>query len=296
MSDARRLDLRAIDDRLVPEAARRLQALLGWAGRTGGRTAAGARTAVHALRTRPLVSGALLVLAVAAAVAAVQVGNRGGGTGQSQTPAVPAVGYTYSTVGPTPGELVSRYLQQAHARLAQLARRPGASAAAIVDLSGYRTPAEAVALFAGVQVSQVSYRVRVPGLTTRPHVAAVSGTGQVPQVIARSGQVEASTADSLLRYAQTLPATSTVLRQQRALLLQQAQVARAESVQLTGTCRCVFAVVVQAPATRLQALAGRPGVRVVDPAPAGSQPGDVGFLPLAPEVTTTVPSNGDGAP
>ncbi len=291
MSESRRVDLRAIDDRYLPRAARRLHALLAWAAGVGGSAAAGARTGFDVLRTRPQVSAPLLVAAVVAGVAVAVLGHHDSAAPQHSS-VVPPGGFNYTTLGPAPGQPVSQYLQQARTRLSQVAKGgPDATTVAIVDLTGYRTPQDVIRLFTGEKVTQVHFRARVPGVTTRPHVAAVSGTDQVPSVLDRSGQVEASTAASLLRYAGTLPTTAPALTQQRNLLLQQAEVARAESVRLTATCPCVFAVVVQAPVRQLQAVAARPGVRLVDPAPAGSAPGSVGFVPLAPEVTTTVPQS-----
>jgi hypothetical protein len=293
VTEGPRLALRALDERYLPEAARRLRAWRARADVVGGRVSGAGRRGFVALRTRPQLSGALLAVAVLAGALAVVVSNHDSGARQQPTATTPNGGYSYSTIGPLPGQQVADYLRQARQRLAQVAAaRPDASSLAIVDLSGYRRAHDVVQLFRGMQVSQVHYRVRVAGLDTRPHVAAVSGADQIPGVVQRSGQVEASTAVSLERYASTLPTTTPALKQQHDLLVKQAVIARAEAARLNGSCACIFAVVVQAPAKRLQALAALRAVRVVDPAPAGSAPGSVGFMPLPPDVTTTMPKTG----
>ena len=58
----------------------------------------------------------------------------------------------------------------------------------------------------------------------------------------------------------------------------------------------VFAVVIRAKAREMVELARQPGVRLIDPAPPGSQTALLEFRPLRPEVTAVEPTVGPGAP
>ena len=75
-----------------------------------------------------------------------------------------------------------------------------------------------------------------------------------------------------------------------------AQTAAAEAAAYRAHCACVFAAVVRAAPARLELLAGRPEVRVVDPAPEVRSLDRTEFRPVRPEQTTTVPDDERDAP
>jgi len=67
-----------------------------------------------------------------------------------------------------------------------------------------------------------------------------------------------------------------------------AATAQAEADAYSSGCACVYALVVTGKLPALAALAGRPGIRVVDPAPRGVAASVVVFVGLLPEQTATV--------
>ena len=67
-----------------------------------------------------------------------------------------------------------------------------------------------------------------------------------------------------------------------------AATAQAEADAYGRSCSCVFAVVLSGRLTALSALAGRPGIRGIDPAPVGVPASVLVFVGLLPEQNGTV--------
>lgn len=171
-------------------------------------------------------------------------------------------------VGVTAGDPIPDYLRAAAAELAGLAdpAPPAPGSYALVSFSAYLTPQRAAGALGGLPVSAVVARVPLPGRQTEiVRIAALRLPGDVvagmTQVAERKDR---EAADHRARAAAPAAAADPELRR---VYETGAQVSAAEAAAYRTACACVYAALVRAPAARLRALATRPGVRVVDPAP-----------------------------
>ncbi|MEV4694841.1 hypothetical protein AB0K27_27465 [Micromonospora echinospora] len=182
-------------------------------------------------------------------------------------------------VGVAGGESIPAYLGAAGDELARLG---APDAYALVSFADYLTPARAAAALDGAPVSAVVARVPLPGRQTEiVRIAALRLPGDVVAGMADvAGRKDREAADYRARAAASAATADPELRR---VYESGAVVATREAAAYRAGCACVYAAVVRAAPDALRALAGRPGVRVVDPAPEVARLDRTVFTPPLPE-------------
>lgn len=285
--------LRRLDEDLVPRFAAALQRLVRrvlLAGRQPGWTA----DAASAFRGEPAVAGGIVAVLVAGVLLAI-AGDRIDTTGPPSPAGAPLPSAPPSaSIGPLPGASVPPYLNLAAANLRHFGEiAHGRTTYAAVDLRHYLTPAQARRVVAGVTV--VRAFVRVPSrLPTQVRAVPVDRSSDLTTGMVTAGTVAAATVKSYRSLLASLHPNKPADRVVKRRYAEQRRAAALEARRLRhpATCRCVFAFVVRAGATRLADLARRPGVRVVDPAPPAVPIGGLTVFPLQPQVTRVIPRVG----
>ncbi|GAA3389901.1 hypothetical protein [Cryptosporangium minutisporangium] len=222
-----------------------------------------------------------LVLVVGLVVVAYRAGTR-----------TAPVDYTVGNVprvGPVDGQQVDAYRSDASGELGGLPA--GTAVWALVGLAEYQRPAALPTLLSGYSVSRVVARVPLPDVQTQLVTLVVDRLAvDVPagmQRTAAAKEQEASTAESAAASADD----AELARVHTA----GAALERREAAAYRELCACVYAAVVRATPEQLRALAERPGIRVVDPAPEVSRLDRATFVPLLPEQSGTVGPPSDTA-
>ncbi|MBE3201944.1 hypothetical protein [Parafrankia irregularis] len=165
-------------------------------------------------------------------------------------------------VGPAAGDAAGAYADRTRSELESLsAAAPAADLYAVVSLTAYQTPAELVRTLADYRVTEVFFRVPPDGAET-------------------SANVRDPVADVESAFDSAADAAETLGREDTDAVA--AQRAHLEAMALRARCGCLYAAVVRAPAERLLELTRRGPVRTVHPAPPGSSPSAVRFVPLDP--------------
>jgi hypothetical protein len=201
-------------------------------------------------------------------------------------------------VGIQPGAPVATYIQDAKKRLEELAATPDGSVLGLMVFDRYVTPARAAQLVSLARPTQAYYAAQGKGVP--PGETAYAPVVDVAVDLPK--QLRATASQLMVRVKQneqlapTIPGINAEERAQKAELLRDAAGWRAQAAALSGSCACVFAVVIRAKAREMVELARQPGVRLIDPAPPGSQTALLEFRPLRPEVTAVEPTVGPGAP
>ncbi len=182
-------------------------------------------------------------------------------------------------VGVAGGASIPAYLRAAGEELARL---DAPDAYALVSFADYLTPARAAAALDGAPVSAVVARVPLPGRQTEiVRIAALRLPGDVVAGMADvAGRKDREAADYRARAAAPAATADPELRR---VYESGAVVAAREAAAYRSGCACVYAAVVRAAPDALRALAGRPGVRVVDPAPEVARLDRTVFTPPLPE-------------
>ena len=248
--------LRALDERVLPRLARGLNRL----GVLGGLAVAG------------------VVAVVATAVLA---------SGQAPPPD-DTVGEVVR-VGAVEGDRVSPYADRAGAELRSLVSSGTGETYALVSLLGYATPTGVLPVLTDVDTVRVFVRLPVPGVQTAIESFGVrTPAADIPAAMARIAEERETGAADDERTAARLSGERPEERELKRFYTESARLDRAEAGAYRQGCACVYAVVVRATPVRLAQLAGRPGVRVVDPAPEVRRLDRTVFLPLLPEQTTVV--------
>ncbi|ADU09355.1 MULTISPECIES: hypothetical protein [Micromonospora] len=192
-------------------------------------------------------------------------------------------------VGVTDGASIPAYLRAAGDELARLDAPDGY---ALVSFDGYLTPARAAATLDGTRVSAVVARVPLPGRQTE--IVRIAALTLPRDVVAGMAGVatrkDRETADYRSR------AAATADPELRRVYDSGAEVAAREAEAYRTGCACVYAAVVSAPPDALRGLAGRPGVRVVDPAPEVTRLDRTVFTPPLPEQRDVVRPPADTGP
>ncbi|MEO3779899.1 hypothetical protein ABGB16_24310 [Micromonospora sp. B11E3] len=167
-------------------------------------------------------------------------------------------------VGIAAGDPVPGYLADARAELAGL--RASASAAgtyALVSFSAYLPPDRLPGLLAGVTVTEVVVRAPLPGRQTE--IVRLPAQRLPQDVVAgMAGLAERKDREAADYAARGAGAADPELRR---LYDTGAQVAAGEAAAYRTGCACAYAALVRAAPDALRALATRPQVRAVDPAP-----------------------------
>ncbi|MEV0003849.1 hypothetical protein AB0H28_16375 [Micromonospora sp. NPDC050980] len=182
-------------------------------------------------------------------------------------------------VGVADGAAVPAYLRAAGDELARLDAPDGY---ALVAFAAYLTPARAASALAGTPVSVVLARVPLPGRQTEiVRIAALRLPDDVVGGMAEvAGHKDREAADYRARAAAPAAVADPELRLRYDT---GAAVAAREAAGYRAGCACVYAAVVRAAPDALRALAGRAGVRVVDPAPEVTRLDRTVFTPPLPE-------------
>jgi hypothetical protein len=201
-------------------------------------------------------------------------------------------------VGLLEGQSVRGYLDSSHDELAELNRSGRvADTWALVTLGAYVRPDRLPPILTGIAVAQVY--ARAP-LADAPTPVVRIPAYRIPQDVLDGMRATAVLRDQeradylqLLRRVNGDTPSDSRLRQAYATA---AQVAAAEAVAYRSGCACVFAAVVRASPAALTGLAGRPGVRAVDPAPEVGTLNGVEFDPPLPEQRVEPEPAGSGPP
>ena len=199
--------------------------------------------------------GLPLAVAVAALVALVLTRHR---------PAPPDFsGTDVVRVGVSQGASIPGYLTGARSRLAALPA--GTQVYALVSFGGYLAPDAVGPVLAGTEPFRVYTRVPLP--LTQTALVSIP-VARLPEDLVVGMDAEAGRrADEARRTGDPVAAT--------------------EADRYRQHCACAYAAVVRADAVALSALAGRPQVRAVDPAPAVTRLDRAVFLPPLPEQSGT---------
>jgi len=229
-----------------------------------------------------IVTAAVVVVVGVTALVVV----RSTGSGEDADPAASEI----VRIGPTSGEQVEGYVDRAGTALANAG---SGSVLALVSLTAYQKPTDLVATLSTYQVKRVYARVPADGIQTRldsyPVItAAVDIPAGMRSLALRRAQEAAREKAEAARI--TDPA-------KRKLATDNALISQGEAAAYQDGCGCLYGAVVSAPADRLQELSQKPGIRVVEPAPAGTEIARAVFVPLQPEQTDVVkPPPDSGAP
>lgn len=251
--------LRRLDERLLPAVSGR----------------------VKRLARRRLVLATLAVLVVAGLGTAAVASSR-------HHPAGPAVS-SVLRVGAVQGTSIPAYASAARTELSALSTIGKRPVYALVSLAGYGTPVQLAALTDGVTVVEVYLRVPLRYVQTEIRPVSVTDVQRdldaAMRTVAASEERDAVAADA---QAAKLAGGVGQERQLRDYYRQSARLLRQQAQAYRSICSCGYAVVVRATPQSLTALAARPGVRIVDPAPEVTSLGHVVLLPVLPEQLTVV--------
>lgn len=302
--------LRNLDDRLLPWWARRVGAARDRLGRPHARrrpTGHGslrrlderyaARGPLALVRDVPQV-GLVVVGAVFVAGAGIAVSRENARARQQMlqqvvqpTSAPPAAAPSFgpAELGPAVGTRVTDYLSSSASGLTG-AGKDAASRLALVSLSTYLTPSQAVALLGSQSPRRVFLRAPAAGAEASQLPVDVTDLGpDLARAYRQTATGREAARAEYQRYVDTIAASTEEEKSFRRLYSSLAKAAQLETKAYASACACVYAAVVEEPVAALQQLAMRPGVRAVQVAPAGADLRAATVDPLLPEVTTTVP-------
>ncbi|WP_320067052.1 hypothetical protein [Micromonospora sp. RTGN7] len=210
--------------------------------------------AARVRRRRPRWLSSAALLSVAAVLLAA------GWVSRQDRPAGDRTVGEVTRVGIAAGDPIPGYLRAAGAELAAL---PAADTYALVSFSTYVAPGGLPALLDGVSVAEVVARVPLPGRQTE--IVRLPAQWLPQDVTAGMAGVAArKDREAADQRARAAGAADPELRRGYAT---GAQVAAGEAVAYRTGCACAYAAVVRGAPEPLRALAGRPRVRAVDPAP-----------------------------
>ncbi|MGY0002766.1 hypothetical protein [Micromonospora sp. I033] len=182
-------------------------------------------------------------------------------------------------VGVADGDAIPAYLG---ATAAELARSDAPGAYALVSFDAYLTPAQVATALGGAPVSAVVARVPVPGRQTE--IVRIAALRLPDDVVAGMAEVavrkDREAADYRARSAAPAATADPGLRR---VYDTGAALAAREAASYRAACACVYAAVVRDAPDALRALAARPGVRAVDPAPEVTRLDRAVFTPPLPE-------------
>ena len=196
-------------------------------------------------------------------------------------------------VGVIEGQSVPGYLNSSRGELATMARTSGAGETwALVSLQSYLPPDRLARVLTGVAVAQVYARAPLGAAPTQVEriPAYRIPDDVVTGLLAAAVRRDQERADYQQLSRRLTGSAQNTIRLRRAYA-SAAQVAGEEATAYRAHCSCVFAAVVRATPAALWAIAGRAGVRVVDPAPEVSRLDRAEFRPPLPEQRTTVPDD-----
>jgi hypothetical protein len=189
-------------------------------------------------------------------------------------------------LGPQIGEKVPLYLAEARDKLVRIgAGNPDGVVMAVISFRTYQTPAQAAEMLGTIPVKRVFYRAPLP--LTQAQARSVGVENMVRDTRKELNRVAAEQA----REAANLRQQAATIENDPAQKSEQERDARNyanEAALLRGPCDCVFAVVVRTKLRLLFDLVGRPAVRVIEPSRPGAQLEDYDYFGLLPEEKVTV--------
>jgi hypothetical protein len=198
-------------------------------------------------------------------------------------------------VGVVQGQSVSAYLSAAHDGLAALP--PGEPVWALVSLDEYVAPGRLPELLGGAAVAQVYARVPLAGSRTQVvRLTAGARPADVEAGLAEAADERDQERAQYLRLAEAVRGSGTAQDRARKAYVEAADLAGGEALSYRAGCACVFAAVVRADVAGLTGVAGRSGVRAVDPAPEVRSLDRADFRAPLPEQTGTVPPDPTSTP
>jgi hypothetical protein len=296
------MSLKDLDDRWLPELARRADALVRKIPKGG--EPLGPAPVVERLRRvddRWTATGPLALLREVPQLGAVAIGALVLANGialrsrvhpkppvaaQQQQPTEAPETDEDGRLGPGVGDKVAIYVAESRAHLERVgSAQPDGAAVAVVMFSGYRTPAQVRDVVGPLQVRKIFFRVPLPLPQTIVQTSPVQDlVRDSKRAFARYAAIRKRQADELLRVAATIendPAQKADQEKDAALALREVAV-------LKGTCRCVFAVVVRGRLRLLLDLLQVPGIRAIDSSGSGGMLEDFTFTALLPEEKSVV--------
>ncbi|MDG4814466.1 hypothetical protein O7628_02945 [Micromonospora sp. WMMD956] len=251
-------------------------------------------------------------LAVAALLSVAAVLAAAGWVGRHDRPAGDRTVGEVTRVGVPAGTSIPAYLRAAAAELAALpAGGSPAGTYALVSFGDYLAPDRLADVLAGAEVVEVVARAPLPGRQTE--IVRLRAQRLPQDVLAGmagvAGRKDREAADQRARAAAADDAGLRRAYETGAL------VAAGEAAAYRAGCGCAYAAVVRAAPDALRALAARPGVRAVDPAPELSRldrtvvtpplpeqrdvarpPADAGPTPLVGETSEAAPTATGSSP
>jgi hypothetical protein len=196
-------------------------------------------------------------------------------------------------VGVVEGQSIPTYLDASRRELAAMtdpSAPPAGDTWALASLDNYVPPGRLPELLGGSGVAQVYARVPLSGVHTQVVRIPVY---RLPQdvttgMLAAAQQRDQEQAEYLQLSGKLSNAGPTDERARHAYDAA-ARAAGAEATAYRSGCACVFAAVIRAAPAVLRQIAGRPGVRVVDPAPEVHSLDSTEFRAPLPEQSGTMP-------
>jgi hypothetical protein len=263
----------------------------GGAGRRGaGASGAPGRFIARIARRDPLAATAVVIVAAAALLLLVTDGGRHRAVGPR--PPSPSQALPGDQLGPSTGEPVSTYVAVAKQRLAT-ARATGGTGqvTAVVDLTGYLTPAAVTSALAGldgVQVIRGFARVPPPA-SGEIHTVSLSASVDLATGLAEVRSQAAKIVSAYRKRVAIAHADPTAANEEVVTAYaDDAQQAKLDANGIGPDSGCVFALVVTGPISQLEQLSTTTDVRVLDPAPQSVSSASLMIVPLEPQVTATV--------
>lgn len=296
------MSLKDLDDRWLPELARRADALVRRVPK--GREPLGPAPVIERLRRvddRWTTTGPLALLREVPQLGAVAIGALVLANGialRSRTHPKPPVAEQQQPqqteapedddgrLGPNVGDKVVLYIAESRSHLERVgSAQPDGAAVAVVMFSNYRTPAEVRDIVGPLQVRRIFYRVPLPLPQTSTHTAPVEDVVRdSKREFGRFAGIRKREADELLRVAATIENDPA----QKADQEKDAAIALREVSALKGTCRCIYAVVVRSRLRLLLDLLHVRGIRAIDSSGSGGVLESFEFTALLPEEKSVV--------
>ncbi|MCW3817334.1 hypothetical protein ONA91_23050 [Micromonospora sp. DR5-3] len=187
-------------------------------------------------------------------------------------------------VGVADGDAIPAYLRASAAELAALtgSAGPGPGDYALVSFASYLTPAQLATALGATPVSAVVARVPLPGRQTE--IVRIATLRVPDDVVAGMAEVAARKDREAADYrSRAIAPAATADPELRRVYDTGATVSAEEAAAYRSACACVYAAVVRDAPAALRALATRPGVRGVDPAPEVRRLDRTVFTPPLPE-------------
>lgn len=189
---------------------------------------------------------------------------------------------------------------------APIATQPATGAAhsasyfALVSMSAYLTPQQLATTLAGLALQYTEVIMRVPSSQqTEIIYLSASDLQEINRGMVATADAKQQDVHKYAMLQTQVTGSSLTDRTLRRQYRGAEAIAQLEASKYRSMCACVYAVVVHAAPTVLGQLAGRTGVRVVDPAPAQLSPDRAVFLPPFPDQRTIAeppPSSGAFSP